>query len=177
MNVLSSFIDKGLISKVRRNHALEHATLQIITRQDPTLRLAGYSDGEGFWIVGNVDTLALKAAANEALERLRAGESHLAIHPTCGTNFAVSGLIAGSMAWLGMLVGARHFKDRLNRWPIVVMLSTAGVVLSQPLGPIVQAKVTTKADPENLAIFEIVRHEKNDTYSIPVHRIRTRDQD
>ncbi len=177
MKVLSTFIDKGLISRIRRNHALEHATLQIIMQKDSRLRLAGYSDGGGFWIVGQVDTLLLKAAANEALNRLKAGESALAIHPTCGTNFVVSGLVAGSLAWLGTMARGRTFSEKMNRWPGIVLLTTAGLILSQPLGPKIQARVTTKADPENLEIFEIIRREKNDTYNVPVHRIRTRDQD
>ncbi|MHC1782098.1 MAG: DUF6391 domain-containing protein [Anaerolineaceae bacterium] len=177
MKVLSTFIDKGLISRIRRNHALEHATLQILAQKDARLRLAGYSDGGGFWVVGRVDTLLLKAAANEGLDRLRAGETGLAIHPTCGTNFAIAGLFAGSLAWLGMLVGGHSLKAKLDRWPGVVMLATIGVIISQPLGPKIQARVTTKADPERLEIFEIIRREKNESDDIPVHRIRTRDQD
>lgn len=177
MNVLSTIIDKGIISRVRRNHALEHATLQILAQKDARLRLAGYSDGGGFWVVGQVDTLLLKAAANEALERLRGGETGLAIHPACGTNFAITGLIAGSLAWLGMFFVGRNFRDKLDRWPGVVILATAGVVLAQPLGPRVQEKITTKADPESLEIFEIIRRENNAENSLPVHRVRTRDQE
>jgi hypothetical protein len=177
MKVLSTIINSGLISRIRRNHALEHATLQILSQKDARLRLAGYSDGGGFWVVGQVDTLLLKAAANEGLERLRAGETGLAIHATCGTNYAITGLIAGSLAWLGMLMGGKTLRDRLERWPGVVVLATIGVIISQPLGPKIQAAVTTKADPQSLEIFEIIRREKNESEDVPVHRIRTRDQD
>jgi hypothetical protein len=76
-----------------------------------------------------------------------------------------------------MLMGGKTLRDRLDRWPGVVVLATAGVILSQPLGPKIQASVTTKADPQSLEIFEIIRREKNESNDVPVHRIRTRDQD
>lgn len=177
MTGLMKILDEGLISRIRRNHALEHATLQIASQKNARLRLAGYSDGGGFWIIGQVDTLLLKEAANEALERLKKGETGLAIHPSCGTNFVFSGLVTGTLAWLGMLFVGHRFKDKLDRWPVVVSLATVGLIVSQPIGPKIQANITTKADPGDLKIFEIIRRENNERNNVPVHRIRTRDQE
>src|SRR5512147_3069088 len=101
-----TFLDKLLnwppISRVRRNHALEHATLQIMARKRPTTIAAGYSDTSGFWVIGQVSTEDLEESIKEALARLHAGEHELAIHPNCGTNFVAAGAVAGSLAWLGM---------------------------------------------------------------------------
>ena len=68
----------GLINRVRRNHALEHATLQVLARSNPHGRLAGYSAWNGFWVLGAVSTDALASAVEEALRRLRGGEVSLA---------------------------------------------------------------------------------------------------
>jgi len=141
---------------VRKHHAIEHASLTILQSKIPGLRLAGYSDMYGFLVVGDVETDKLLAAVNEAIERLQAGEKGLAIHPNCGTNFAAAGLVAGSLAWLGMLGNNRSFKKQLDRWPTIVTLVTLGLVASQPLGPYLQANVTTDANIGNIKVKEIV---------------------
>ena len=44
------------ILRLRRNHALEHATMQILARKNRSQAAAGYSDLEGFSITGRVST-------------------------------------------------------------------------------------------------------------------------
>jgi hypothetical protein len=90
------------------------------------------------------------------MRRLRAGESGLAIHPGCGTNLATSALVGASVGWLVMR-GARSNVSRAMRLPIALMLAVAGVVLSRPLGPVLQQKVTTDADIGALHVTD-VRH-------------------
>jgi hypothetical protein len=157
------------LTAVRRNHALEHATLRILSLKHPRLNLAGYSDFRGFWVYGSLSTDALQEAVDEALSRLKAGEYSLAIHPTCGTNFVVSGMIAGSAAWLGML-GTRNVKSNLERWPLVVVLTTLALIFSNPLGPKLQRVLTTEPRLGDLRVFEIIRLQRNRT---PIHRVVT----
>src|SRR5512141_1408005 len=90
------------LSRLQRNHGLEHATLHVLADGDPHLSLAGHSDLGGFWILGNVETDTLRSAVQEALERMRNGEHNLAVHPNCGTNFVATGALAGLAAWSGM---------------------------------------------------------------------------
>ena len=170
MNYLDKALNFPLISRIRRNHALEHATLQMLARKNSNLAAAGYSDPRGFFVIGNVSTDQLREAVNEALRRLRAGEEGLAVHPNCGTNFAASGLVAGTLGWLAMLGSGGDVRRRMERWPVVVMLVTAGLILSQPLGPLLQAKVTTDGDIAELEVTEITRFEREGT---PVHRVKT----
>jgi hypothetical protein len=141
---------------IRKHHAIEHASLTILKSKSPDLRLAGYSYMDGFLVIGDVETDKLLAAVNEAIERLKAGEKGLAIHPNCGTNFAASGLVAGSLAWLAMLGNNRSFKKQLDRWPTVITLVTLGLIASQPLGPYLQANVTTDANIGDIKVKEIV---------------------
>ena len=169
-----SFLDQVLnwppISRVRRNHALEHATLQIMARKRPTLMAAGYSDTNGFWVIGQVSTEELEEAVKEASARLRAGERQLAIHPNCGTNFVAAGVVAGSLAWLGMLGHPGGFRRNLERLPLLVTLVTVGIIVAQPLGPILQSRFTVNADIGELKVVEIARLQRPD---VMTHRVRT----
>ena len=140
-----------ILHSIRRNHALEHATIQILSARKKYSFLAGYSDWRGFWVLGDVDTLDLQNAAREALSRLKGGESHLAVHPHCGTNFAVSGLLAGSAAMLA-LAGANSSRKKLERFPLLISLVTLALIASEPLGPKAQQHLTTCPQPGSLEI-------------------------
>ncbi len=75
--------------RIRQNHALEHATVTILSGYVPDLRISAFSSSRGFTILGDVDLGQLRRALDEALRRLQAGEAQLAIHPNCGTNLVV----------------------------------------------------------------------------------------
>lgn len=146
------------VSRIRRNHALEHATLQILSAKYPHLRLAGYSTPGGFWVIGNITTEDLQLAALEAQTRLKNGESLLAIHPNCGTNFAASGIIAGAAAWLSMLYVGHGFRQKWERLPIVISAVTISLIVAQPIGPYLQEHFTTQADLGDLKVTGIMRY-------------------
>ncbi len=56
---------------VRQNHALEHATIVLLSKKYPDIRLAGISFAAGFFVFGDVPTEAVLPAAQEALNLLR----------------------------------------------------------------------------------------------------------
>ena len=147
-------VDIPVISRIRRNHGLEHATINILSGIFPYKSLAGYSFPGGFFILGDVPTGSLREAAVQALARMNNGERYLAIHPNCGTNYAVSAFVVGLLAWLGM-AGAKNKRDMVERLPLVVTLAMLGLIASQPLGPKVQERVTTSGDPQGLSIVDI----------------------
>ena len=164
---MANLLDSPLILATRRNHGLEHATIHILSRHFPGKPLAGHSNPGGFFILGDVPTDSVREAATEALARLRNGESRLAVHPGCGTNYVVAGALAGTLAWLGM-TGAKSSRQRLDRLPLVILLSALGFMASQPLAPVVQQRITTSGDPGSLGIVDVYRVRKG------VHRIVTR---
>src|SRR5688572_24495883 len=101
-----------LVSATRRNHALEHATVAVLLqRLGTTIRLAGRSTATGFYLYGNLPTDAVESATHEALARLKAGEADLAVTPQCGTNLAVSGILAALVSTAAM--GNQRRADRL----------------------------------------------------------------
>jgi hypothetical protein len=171
---LSALLDLPLISRVRRNHALEHATMQILSEHQSNLRLMGRSSLWGFHIYGDVSTEDVLNAAHEGLRRLKAGEEAIAIHPNCGSNYVVAGTIAGLSAFLalGGLARNRHesLLDRLARLPMACALATLGIILSRPLGTALQAHVTTEPDVGDLRIESVTRNERA---SSTVHFVRT----
>ena len=149
-----SILDIPVLSRIRRNHGLEHATVTLLSQRFPASRLAGYSFPGGFFLLGDVPTAEVREVVAQALSRMNNGERTLAVHPNCGTNYAVSGLVAGGLAWLGM-AGAKSKRDQLERLPLVVTLATLGFIFSAPLGPLVQEYVTTSGDPQGLSIVDI----------------------
>ncbi len=155
MGLLDVFLNSPALLRVRRNHGLEHATINVLTEQFPNLHLAGHSDMAGFWIIGNVSTESLADAVEQALNRLQSGERDLAIHPNCGTNFVTAGAAAGLAAWLVMLPGGRGLRNKIERLPMVVMLATLAIMIAQPFGPLLQARVTTSGEPGNLQVTQI----------------------
>ncbi len=169
---LHSLLEINFVSRVRRNHGLEHATLHILAEKNPNRAIAGYSDAKGFWVLGDVTTGELFSAVQEALKRLQAGEHSLAIHPNCGTNFATSGVLAGLAASVAMFGAGRRWRDKLERIPAAVTLATLALIIAQPLGLKFQQNVTTSGDPQGLKIMEISQVNRG---KVTAHRIITSD--
>lgn len=171
--LLSELLNLPLVARVRRNHALEHATMQVLSERNNTLRLMGRSSIWGFYIYGEVDTEDLGDAAREGLRRLKAGVHAMAVHPNCGSNYVVAGAVAGIGAFFalgGVSRRRQSFLDRLTRLPLAWAVATLGVIVARPLGAALQAHVTTKADVGDLRIDSIVRNERAGTV---VHLVRT----
>ncbi|MFN8638617.1 MAG: DUF6391 domain-containing protein [Dehalococcoidia bacterium] len=149
------------LDAVRRNHALEHATATVLMSRLGPRRMAGRAAGNGFFLFGDVTREEIEDGAREALARLQAGESTLAVSPYCGTNIAVAGLLAAGAASLSLSRGRDGFGNAF-------LGAMAGIVLSQPLGRLLQRHVTTRADLEHVELAGA------DTYFGALHRIRTR---
>jgi hypothetical protein len=167
----NSLLNFSPISRTRRNHGLEHATMKILSERHPLAKLAGMSSPQGFTIVGDVTAEDVADAAIAALKRLRTGEADLALHPNCGTNFAVPGAFAGLAAWLGSLGTGKSFRQKLERLPLMIVLATMALVLTAPLGPVIQKRFTTSGDPQGL---ELERVETTIRAGVRLHHVTTR---
>jgi len=144
---------------LRRNHALEHATIVVMMEREPGRRLNGFSTGDGFFVQGVRSTGEVDSAAREALRRLRAGERGLAIHRNCGTTIVAANMLAavfflGALG-LGLYLGGSY----------LYLLILGGVLLALalrvPLSLLLQRYVTTDADLKDadgkLFIREVLR--------------------
>ena len=159
------------VSRIRRNHGLEHATVNVLSKRFPTIKFGGMSTPMGFFIIGDVTSEDVAEAAIDALKRLRAGESGLAMHASCGTNYAVPGLFAGLAAWLGTLGSGKSVKSKLERLPLSIMLATVALILTRSLGPVVQKQFVVAGDPEGL---ELERVETSIRMGMRMHRVLTK---
>jgi len=143
-----------LILETRRNHALEHATLHILARTYHT-SMAGHSNPTGFYLLGDIQLEDIADAATEAMTRLKAGESALAVHPGCGTNLVATALLPATFAW-APIRGAKSTRWRLLLIPLALVFAVFGYILSKPLGPWLQKYITTEADLGNMRITDIL---------------------
>lgn len=151
--------------RVRQNHALEHATVTILSGMVPNLQLSARSSSHGFTIFGDVDLGILRHALDEALRRLQAGEAELAIHPNCGTNLVV-GI---SVITLGTMLGMTSQRAR-TRAASTAAASLTGLMAARPLGELVQKYVTTLPDLQGVRVTEIYRRK---LFGFTVVEVRT----
>jgi len=147
-------LDNGFIGRTRRNHAIEHATIHVLSRMCPSVSIAGRSSSDGFIIYGDLSPDTIKQAAQEAIARMRAGEVQLAIHPNCGTNMLTTAALTAGATMLASAGKRRHLLDRI---PSGLLGAFAGVIAAQFLGPILQERFTTDANLGAVEILDIKR--------------------
>ncbi len=142
------------ITVTRQNHALEHATIALMLQKlGINTRIAGRATHGSFYLYGSFPTQLVTEAAHQALARLQRGEAGLAVSPFCGTNLAVAGVLAGIASLVA--VGG---KNRVLNLPRVLIAALGAVIAAQPLGRLVQKRLTTEADLDNLQIQRITKH-------------------
>lgn len=168
------------ILMLRQVHALEHATVWVLSELDASATtgssksqadnelLGGLSTEQGFYLYGQVNKASLQRAVRLALQRLTSGEWDLAVHPRCGTNVSVGMLLSAGLA-LG-------FHLLLPRSPIEQLLglgvaATTAAQLAPELGILAQRYVTT-AIPFNLAIEDITI--RGDVWGRSAHFVQVR---
>jgi Domain of unknown function (DUF6391) len=134
---------------LRRNHALEHATIAVMMEREPGSKFNGFSTDEGFFVQGVRSKEEVDSAAREALRRLRGGEKKLAVHRNCGTTIVAANLLAAVFFLVALGVGLYLGWD-------VYLLILGGIVLSLllrvPLSLLLQRFVTTDAELSNAEV-------------------------
>jgi hypothetical protein len=144
---------------IRRNHALEHATINVLEKYaGGRLPLSGLAQKNGFIISGTQtqDPDLVVEAAQEGLNLLKKGECQLAIHRNCGTSIAIANFIA-ALLFLIFLIQTGHF----SIFTIVIALFLANL-LGPYLGKFTQKYFTTSCDVEDLEIIGIEPEYRNE---------------
>src|SRR5215208_4446471 len=90
---------------LRRNHALEHATIVVMMEREPGRKLNGFSTDDGFFVQGVRSISEVESAAREAMRRLQNGERGLAIHRNCGTTIVAANMLAAIFFLLALGLG------------------------------------------------------------------------
>jgi len=174
-NILRPILQQPVVLRVRRNHGMEHATIHMLNRQRYVL--SGRASWGGFMIYGDVPTETVEKAANDALERMRNGQTQLAIHPNCGTNLVVTGMLTTFVGAFGF-VGTNR-RRAWERFPVVLILMMVSSLYSLPIGLEVQKHITTSGEPGNLTIIGVKRRTARmplRSEPVVVHEVMTRYQ-
>lgn len=167
-----TLLDLPPLRRTRRNHAIEHAAVHILSRRLPGRSMAGRSNARGFVLIGDLPIEMVREAVDEAIRRLP-GEPELAIHPYCGTNMVVGGLVAGAAATLAaatLPLGRRG--GHLALLPRMLLAGTLASVFSQPLGPLAQRRWTTLPDVTGVRVAGIVPSTRG---RLTLHRVTIAD--
>jgi hypothetical protein len=143
-----------LFRRVQRNHALEHATINLLSRRYPDAQVMGFSGLTGFTLYSTLPADEIISTVRRALEALRSGESELAIHEHCGTNLVVTAMLTtlATVFGLGWFRKSSRLVDLAERLPQAVLLNVIAVMAAKPLGRWFQSRVTTNATLQNVAI-------------------------
>lgn len=145
---------RSLVQAIRQHHGIEHATLTVLSQRFPQVRVAARSNARGFMVYGEVDTLDLRDAAEEALARLGSGERSLSVHPNCGTNLVAAGLMSGLAACLAASGDERPVWDRV---PAAILAATAALAVAPRVGRWAQSRVTTSPQVTGLRVVSVTR--------------------
>jgi hypothetical protein len=160
-------VELPFVSATRRNHAVEHATIAVLfRRRGHSVSVVAHSDPRGFTIRGPFNPEEVESAATEAIARLRAGESHLAVTPLCGTNIAVAALLSGAAAILGAGSGRRN-------WPRALTASLLAMLVSGGVGLRLQRYVTTDANTGDVRVAAVSLRRRRGTMNLVRVRLRS----
>lgn len=148
---------------LRRNHALEHATIAVMMEREPGRKLNGFSNDDGFYVQGVRSLEEVDSAARAALDRLHGGEKSLAIHRNCGTTIVAANLLAavtfiGVIAaglFMGMGIGVEFYL-------LLVAGMLVSLLLRVPLSLFLQRFVTTQHDLSNAEVGWVEPANPND---------------
>jgi hypothetical protein len=146
-----------LLRHVRRNHALEHATISLLTQRYPHTRAFGISGPRGFTLLTNLSAEEVYPAVKDAHRLLKQGRAELAIHPNCGTNLLTAALLTTVVTLLRLALGnERKFSERLERFVQLILLNTIALTLARPLGTWLQDNVTVEPEMGEMQISSIM---------------------
>jgi hypothetical protein len=137
---------------LRRNHALEHATIVVMMEREPGRKLNGFSTDDGFFVQGVRSIAEVESAAREAMRRLQNGEKGLAIHRNCGTTIVAANLLAAIFFLVALGLGFLYLDSSSDLYLMILGSVVLAVALRVPLSLILQRFVTTDADLKNAEV-------------------------
>lgn len=156
------------LNRIRRNHALEHATINLVTQHYPLAQVVGFSGPGGFTLYTSLTAEEIIPAVRQALTKLKTGEQELRVHPNCGTNLVVTAALT-TLATLGGIGTNTSWRKRLERLPQAILLNVFALMVARPVGEWVQTNITTDPNLINTEIASIFTDYQGSLRRIRVH--------
>ena len=138
--------------RVRKNHSLEHATVNVLEeRYGRNLRVGGLAYANGFTLSGPdlPSPYEVLDAVREGHYRMINGEKDLALHPRCGTSIAAANFLF-SLLFIIVLFSAHRFTI-IN---IIIAFLVASLI-AKPFGLLLQRIFTTYTKVDDVRIIDI----------------------
>lgn len=156
---------KNIISRIQRNHGLEHATIHVLSEKHSGFSAQGNSNHRGFYLNIYSNTLTyddVVSAVNDAFTRMKGGEHSLAVHPNCGTVLLTTAAMTTVAAQAAFAVeSVRQGEERTDSSVFVGGFSTAilasviALIASRPVGIHLQEKYTTEGDLGEMNLVQV----------------------
>lgn len=170
------------VDRIRQNHALEHATINLLSRRFAGAHVMGVSGPSGFTLYSTLTAEEIIPTVRAALRALQAGDASLAVHENCGTNLVITAAATTLATLFGLgyvpdLLGERRGERQrswasfLERLPQAVLMNAVALVLAMPVGRWVQAKVTTSPAVDDLEVATVFTDYRGGMNRV---RVRTR---
>ncbi len=152
-------MDRGLrilFNRIRRNHALEHATINLLTHRYPSAKILGVSGPGGFTLYTSLDAEKVNQMVPQALTSLQHGLTDLVYHENCGTNLVMTATLTTAATLLGLQA---HRRLTLRRFvellPQAILFNVLALLVAAPISRWVQTRVTTMRDLSDTEIVSI----------------------
>ncbi len=152
------------LSRIRRNHGLEHATIHVLSENHKNFSAQGNSDHRGFHlnIYGNISEEAVHQAVKEAYKRMKNGEHELAVHPNCGTVLLTTATLATLAAQASFATELKRQRRSSMNWsvlinglPMAILAVVFALIISRPIGTYLQAQYTVEGNLGDLQLTSI----------------------
>lgn len=153
-----------IVDRVRRNHALEHASINVLSEQHKGFSAQGNSTPGGFNlnIYGDIEDDVVYQAIEDAYRRLNAGETAIALHPTCGTVLLTTAAMASLTAQASFALELRRqrrsklgFSGVISALPLATLAVMLSLIAARPIGMAIQKKYTVDPDLGDMRIKSI----------------------
>lgn len=153
-----------LIDRTRRNHALEHASINVLSERHKGFSAQGNSSPGGFNlnIYGDVSDEDVYDAVEDAYRRLKAGESKLGLHPTCGTVLLTTAAMASLTAQASFALEMKRqkrsqlgFTGVIAALPMATLAVMISLIVARPVGMAIQKTYTVDSNLRELRIKSI----------------------
>jgi hypothetical protein len=144
------FIQLLFSKQMRQNHALEHATINVIRQRFRQSGITGMPAKDGFHIRGRVTPDTVVSATQEALRRLKRGERELAFSRNCPTSL-VSTQVVLTIVFLAIVLTIwREFTA-----PPFLIALLGGALLGPPVSPYLQRLLLVAPKPGTLQFRDV----------------------
>lgn len=154
--ILTPLLEFPTIRRIRRNHALEHATAHMLAKRVPNLKVSGRASVDGFALLCDVPQEKIEESVHEAIRRMKQGEAKWALHPNCGTNLVATSFLTTSAGAIGLSGDKKPIGDKFSRTMILMIFA---LMFSPAFGTQLQKHFTTKGDLGDLEFVDITRKE------------------